>query len=283
MAKRVQSPSSIKTYQQCPRKYYYHYIEKIPSSPSIHTVRGTIAHAVLEDFFDQDVTQFDNVNQAEQAFTQSVQQLLIAKWKDAQTDLAGLDLTKDEEIKYFEETMMMMFNWLQGFMTKLRNLDEPLHEAFAHLTPIREQEYRSETHQVRGFIDAIENVQGVVRIMDYKTNSSFKIEYHHLQLSIYAMMYQEKHGKLPDYTGIYFLRGPEKLLRVSPAMVDDAKKIIANVHAKTASEDKGDYPMRIQRLCKWRTGQCDYYDFCFKNGVARQQDTLTPLTPKSNS
>ena len=45
---RVQSPSSIITYRQCPRKYYYHYIENLPTKPSIHTIRGKIVHSVLQ-------------------------------------------------------------------------------------------------------------------------------------------------------------------------------------------------------------------------------------------
>ena len=49
--KRVQSPSSINTYFQCPRKYYYIYNMKLKTSPSIHLVRGLVAHKVLENFF----------------------------------------------------------------------------------------------------------------------------------------------------------------------------------------------------------------------------------------
>ena len=58
MAKRVQSPSSIKLYQQCPRKYYYQYILKLQTLPNIHLVRGNIAHTVLEKFFDVDVSDY---------------------------------------------------------------------------------------------------------------------------------------------------------------------------------------------------------------------------------
>ena len=50
--KKVQSPSSIKTYKQCPRKYYYSYILGLEQPPNVHTVRGNIAHSVLEHFFD---------------------------------------------------------------------------------------------------------------------------------------------------------------------------------------------------------------------------------------
>ena len=58
MAKRVESPSSINTFLQCNRKYYYQYIEKLPTKPSIHTVRGNIAHSTLENFYALDVSSF---------------------------------------------------------------------------------------------------------------------------------------------------------------------------------------------------------------------------------
>ena len=62
MAKRVESPSSINTFKQCKRKYYYQYIEKLPTLPNIHQVRGNIAHSVLEDFFDTEISEFTTEN-----------------------------------------------------------------------------------------------------------------------------------------------------------------------------------------------------------------------------
>ena len=58
MAKRLESPSSINTFKQCKRRYYYRYIEKLPTISNIHQVRGNIAHATLEHFFDIDVSSF---------------------------------------------------------------------------------------------------------------------------------------------------------------------------------------------------------------------------------
>ena len=72
MAKRVESPSSINTFKQCKRKYYYSYIEKLPSVPSIHLVRGNIAHSALEDFYDIDVSKFNEEN-CQKEFQQAVQ------------------------------------------------------------------------------------------------------------------------------------------------------------------------------------------------------------------
>ena len=48
----MQSPSSINTYKQCPRKHFYQYILNLPTKPSIYLIRGSIVHEVLEKFFD---------------------------------------------------------------------------------------------------------------------------------------------------------------------------------------------------------------------------------------
>ena len=45
------SPSAINSYYKCPREYYYTYIGKLKTKPSIHLVKGSIVHKTLEDFF----------------------------------------------------------------------------------------------------------------------------------------------------------------------------------------------------------------------------------------
>ena len=199
MPKRVESPSSINTFKQCPRKYYYQYLEKLKTLPSIHTVRGNIAHSVLEDFFDIN-TNF-TADQAKYRIHKALQLLLVEKWKSYQEKLDFLKLSPDQIKFYFEETMMMLLNWGNQFHKKLaENIakGQDLQEAFIKLTPIREQEYRSDNYSVRGFIDAIQHVEDEVHIIDYKTNSRSDIKSSiRLQLSIYCLLYFEKHGKNP--------------------------------------------------------------------------------------
>ena len=76
---RIQSPSSINTHKQCPRKYWYSYVARLPSKPSIHLVRGTIVHAVLEKFFDTDVT---NVPDEPQAFFFTMKVILDEQFEE---------------------------------------------------------------------------------------------------------------------------------------------------------------------------------------------------------
>src|SRR3989338_10134128 len=113
--KRVESPSSINTFKQCHRKYYYQYIEKLPTLPNIHQVRGNIAHSTLEYFYDVDVSEWTRENYT-QKIQATVQQLFLHQWKTYHKELQGLHLHPDQEKFYFEETMLMLMNWSNHFI-----------------------------------------------------------------------------------------------------------------------------------------------------------------------
>jgi CRISPR/Cas system-associated exonuclease Cas4 (RecB family) len=261
MPRKLQSPSSINTYRQCPRKYYYQYIEELPTKPSIHTVRGHVVHQVLENFFKTDISKMDRGNYAIE-LKNSVQDLLAKYWK-GEKEFGKLGLAKEKLMFFFDESMIMLLRWVNGFIARLEGVMAQgynLKEAFKRLTPRTEQQYVSEEYHVQGFIDAIEEIDDIVRIIDYKTSASNDIssEYR-LQLAIYALLYNEKHGRLPQKVGINFLRDVEKFLDVDDELIEHAKREIAMVHRKTLSDSKGDYPLIPQPLCRW----CDFFNLCF--------------------
>lgn len=267
MAKRIESPSSINTFKQCKRKYYHQYIEKLPTFPSVHTVRGNIAHSCLEHFYDIDVNSFTEENR-KQKFLEAIQKLLIHQWGAYKKELQELHLSQDQIRFYFEETMLMLINWTNQFLEKLEHTLQdkkmPLQEAFHYLTPLRETKYLSDNYSVQGFIDAIQHLEDEVHIIDYKTNSSLEVKDSiRLQLAIYSLLYFEKHGKMPSKAGIFFLRHKLKLVTVDEELLELAKKEIELIHAHTsATEAKEDYPKTVSPLCKWNGGQCDFYDVC---------------------
>jgi RecB family exonuclease len=267
MPKRVESPSSINTFKQCKRKYYYNYIEKLPRTKSIHGVRGNIAHSALEDFYDIDISRF-TMDSYPQQFKVALQKMLLKQWGAYKKDLKELDLPKEKLQFYFEETLFMLLNWVKHFLEefeeKLPKHNNSIEETFKAITPSREKEYRSEKNSVRGFVDAIRFVDDEIHIIDYKTNSKSDIkESIKLQLAIYCMLYEEDTGKLPHKVGIFFLRDRLKMLDVDPSMVEKAKREIAEIHEHTSKEvNIEDYTKTVTGLCKWKTGQCDFYNTC---------------------
>ncbi len=266
MAKRVESPSSINTFKQCPRKYYYQYIAKLPTIPNVHQVRGNIAHTALEHFYDVDISHLTKDNY-EQELKKEIQQLLLRSWQSKDKELASLHLHPDQKAFYFEETMLMVMNWLNHFLEGLKpSLQNGIsfQEAFQRITPIREQHFQSDRYCVRGFIDAIHQVEDQVHIIDYKTNNTFDMKDSiKLQLAIYSLLYFEKHGKRPSKVGIFFLRHRLKMMNVDDELLELAKTEIELIHDHTSkTEDIKDYHRCVTPLCKWSSGQCDFYDVC---------------------
>jgi RecB family exonuclease len=263
--RRVQSPSSIILYKQCPRKYYYKYIVGLPESHSIHLFRGKIAHTVLEHFFDIDTKEI-NMQNYELKLKEIVQNDLLKYWQKYDKALKNLGLNSDQLKFYFEETMMMLFNWLNTFIDKIKSFDSlSFQEIFKKLTPIREQHFISQELGVQGFIDTIEQHQDEIHIMDYKTSSHFELSNDYkLQLGIYALLYQKKHNQTPHKAGIYFLRYKPKYVKVDQELLDYAQTEVNSIHINTASTNLVDYPKKESGLCKYSSGQCDFYDFCFK-------------------
>jgi putative RecB family exonuclease len=264
---RLQSPSSILTYRQCPRKYYYKYIERLPTPRSIHLVRGTIAHKVLEDVYDIDTA---NIPEAGFLFTLRVilQEMFKREWEQNKEELAALRLRDAELTDYYNETRVMVNNFFHYIVDKIQQQQgagaPTVKEAFARIRPAREVELHSKYHNVRGYADAIHKEGDRVVILDYKTSKKCEIsEEYRLQLGIYSMIYEEQE-RLPDEVGILFLKhGQELRIPVTRELVETARFECNAIQLNTRTKEIADYPKRPGPLCKWSTGQCEFYDTCW--------------------
>lgn len=267
MAKRVESPSSINTFKHCHRKYYYQYIEKLPTLPNIHQIRGNIAHSTLENFYDINVSLWTPENVA-QKVQSAIQTLFFHFWQQYKPKLEGLQLSKDQERFYFEETMLMLMNWANHFIEDVRAAIQEkkisVQEAVQLLTPLREQKFVSDHYSIQGFVDAIHQLDDEVHLIDYKTNASLELkDEQKLQLAIYCLLYSEKYGKTPAKAGIFFLRHKLKMIDVDAELLELAKREIKVLHTHTsACEHIDDYPQHVGPLCKWGSGQCDFFEAC---------------------
>jgi len=264
MPKRIQSPSSINIYKNCPRRYYYQYVAGLPTRENIHSVKGKLAHTILEKFFDIDIKHF-NDQEYKKELSYYMKNLFNACWLKSLESFENVGAVEKDMTEAKQEIAEMLANWLQNFFERI-DKEEDFKTAFKKFKPVeREAEYISENHMVKGFMDVIEDVDGEIKIIDYKTSKSLELtpEYK-LQLGIYALLYREKHGKLPHKISVWFLRDREVIVNVEPGMIDDVIKEIKEIHFRTESKSIDDYPKSVSRLCKWSTGQCDFYEECFK-------------------
>lgn len=239
---------------------------KISTKPNIHLVRGNIVHEVLEKFYDYDIAQ-TNESDFKKDIVYFLKNLFEARWRKDRQKLNTLGLTERELSFYYDESLQMLANWISSFFIRLD--DElskgmPLSKAFQNLRPSAiEREYKDKELMVRGFVDYIEERDGKIRLMDYKTSKKDEMtpEYR-LQLAIYALLYKREHAKLPDEVGILFLKHGEKMIPVTDELIKHAEFELEQIHSSTESDHINDYPKNQSPLCKYSTGECDFYELC---------------------
>jgi len=264
-----ESASSINTFRQCPRKYYYHYILGLPIKNTIYTLRGNIIHLVLQDFFG---VELEDITDYEGKFREIVINLFNYHWIDNLQELKDLGLENGEIKDFYNQSLMMLDNFARNFSKKiLKELENglSLKQAFEKIKPQTEMYYISEDYKIQGYIDAIHNISGDIILIDYKTSKKTEItrEYE-LQLALYALMYQEKHGVLPTKVGINFLiSGEEYLIDVNNELLLKAKMACEEIHTCTLSYNIKDYSRNITKLCDWGSGKCEFYNRCFNQKV----------------
>lgn len=263
---RLESPTSILTYIQCPRKYYYRYVKGLEAKPSIHLVMGGIVHSTIHAFHQTDITTLRQENFFEPLRSRMLNHL-TRKWDEAKEEFESLKLSSEEIESFYGEARSMVDNFFNHHISRLvtyqhrHNLS--LTEAFERLRPRTETRITSQRFGVMGVIDAIHDFDGQTVLIDYKTSKKNEVnEEYLLQLAIYALLYKEFFGRLPDKVGIHFLRHGEKLMPSSHELLALGEKKCMEIRNVTKGEEEKNYPQKKSGLCKYRTGQCDYYEIC---------------------
>lgn len=223
---RALSASAINTYLDCPLKFYFSVLEQIQEEDEItetveRDVFGSILHKVMEDLY----APFKG-----KLVTADLLKLL----RKDQPLLTGTIARAFAEL-FFKSPVVRPLegeNFLTGEM--VRKYAEKILEQDARFTPFHYIESEKKVRatitlsdkrvvQLKGFIDRVDSLDRVLRIVDYKTGSG-KLEFESvdglfdkeakdrpkavMQVFLYAWMFQQ----LSEYTGmpiqpaIYYLR-----------------------------------------------------------------------------
>jgi len=257
--KRRLSPSAINCFAKCPRGYFYQYIERRKSKPSIHLVKGIIVHEVLEYFY-----KAYNPNPKEHLFN-----LLKAKIKKFEKSIKMLEMEDDQIAHHIKDCEIILETYWMNIEQKMKGLihngkAENMNHAWYLIKPkLKEKYVKSKKLNCVGYIDRVhKDYDGVTTLGDYKTSNKFGIGLpmdYKRQLAIYALLYKEQELIMPDFVSVIFLRfGEEFLLEVTPSLLKFARDTILETHSKTFSDDIKDYPLKEGPLCGW----CDFNTLC---------------------
>lgn len=231
------SASAVKTYEQCPRKYYFNYIQKAPKKHWDHFDLGNICHKTLELFHTKYMKKAipkkewgklmsESFTKAREGFLNLSDPLIL----DAKEMLA-------EYLKSVKENGMPVVKGCEtSFDFKL-----------------------AEDIMVRGFVDRIDILKDKkFRIIDYKTTKNDKY-LEPFQLSVYGLWLKEQHPDIKSFKGAYVLLRHGSKLKEYDFNLEDIetarKDLIA--YAKKIKEENTWTPIPT-KLCNY----CDFKDIC---------------------
>lgn len=230
------SASSVKTFEQCRKKYYFTYIERAPKKTWDHFTLGSLIHKTLELFhrfyLEHPKSKSPRTKEMKNAF-----------------DLARKEFNASKEIEL--EAFLLTKDYLNTLTNK-------------NMLPIKsvEQPFEFEIDKniiVRGFIDRIdEDKDGNLTIVDYKTNKNTTY-LRPFQLSVYGLWLKKEHPDLKTYNGSYILLRHKSKTKDYIFNLFDIDKVQKELllYAKQIKEEK-EWSENPQFLCKY----CDFADIC---------------------
>ena len=229
------SKSKINTYLKCPLEFKFQYIDEIEAEPNKYMVLGSDVHSVAETFADKFGDELDEVN---------INNELIKIMNDLDI---GYDITEhvDNLSLFFKE--VFVDNDYKLFSQEEYLLDEE--------------------NRFSGICDIIlEDENGDLVVIDYKTSSSNSFHKYRRELCYYKLLVENVYDRDVSSVGIFFTRNGR--LRLLDVCDEDNKRKYLNdeeisqavdtLHYVRKQIKNENFPAKRQFLCKY----CTYRHIC---------------------
>lgn len=231
------SASAVKTYEQCPRKYFYNYIERAPRKQWDHFDLGNLCHKTLELFH------LDYIKNKKKK--QALGKIMSKSFKEARKDFPKMSVKLIEEAK----------DLIQDYLNKMKQDGMPNVKGVETYFNIS----LADDVLVRGYLDRLDMTpDGRYDIIDYKTTKNTKY-LDEFQLLVYGLWLKEQYPDVEAFRGSYvLLRHGAKLKSYDFNMedVDSIRKKLLG-YAKSLKEENTWSPVPTA-LCNW----CDFKNLC---------------------
>jgi len=169
----------------------------------------------------------------------TILELFDKNWHKQNGEIQKLGLDDKTIDEFYSESQEMLTGWLKRYLEN------------RYSRPKTEIKLFSKTHKAMGIIDAVFTENGHILLLDYKTGKKNEITQDiKVQMAIYALLYREKFGRMPDIVAIDFLKHQEeRRFRVSEKLIQYAAQICSDIHKITISNNEIDYPCQCGGWC----------------------------------
>jgi putative RecB family exonuclease len=242
------SPSRAADFKQCPLLYRFRTVDRLPETPTVAQVRGTVVHAVLEELF---------TLPAEQRLPERAMEMLAPAW-------AGQRAERPELAEAFTERDAEEI--LDSARTLVRSyfaMEDPRRLAPEACETLVEAELDSGV-LLRGYVDRLDVAPtGEIRVVDYKTGSAPREAFENkalFQMKFYALVLYRMRGVVPRQLRLMYLAG-EQSLAYEPdeaELLRFERTLEAIWKAILAAGRTGDFRASPGKLCRW----CDHKARC---------------------
>ena len=239
------SPSGASTFEQCPRRWRFRYVERLPEPPGVEALVGTFAHRVLELLM-QRKSSHRSKDEAKRIARTTWPELACGE------DYRDLELS-DDEAKAFR---WRAWHAIEG----LWHLENP-----ADVEVEATEEQLSVTLgdvPFRGVVDRLEREDDGLVVSDYKSGRAPTARYAPARLQqvlLYAAAVAEETGEQPVRAQLLYLGQRIVAAPVTPDEIGDAiGRLELTWSAIAEACDADDFEARPGPLC----GYCAYAEHC---------------------
>ncbi|WP_101650232.1 RecB family exonuclease [Brevibacterium ihuae] len=243
------SPSRANDFVQCPLKFRFRTLDRLPEPPSPAAFKGTLVHAVLERLFDSPPPE-------------RTLDTAVALLPGCYTALSE----RDPEIAAMypdQPAVDALFRESTELLRAYFGLELP-----ENLEPAEREKFVSVTLDnglvLRGFIDRVDVAPGgQVRLVDYKTGKQPRPQYRReadFQMRFYALLRHRTDGVLVHTLQLLYL-GSRSIASYHPTAADIERteaEILGIWDDITASARTGRWRPRKSPLCGW----CHFKPLC---------------------
>ena len=239
------SPSGAGTFEQCPRRWRFRYVERLPDPPGEAALAGSFAHRVLELLMQKPPAE---------RTPDAAKLIARQEWPEVEID-------DDYQALGYDEERSRQFRWkswqaIQGLWT----LEDPT------TVNVRatEQDVEAELGGVpfRGIVDRLEDEGDGLVVTDYKSGKAPAPRYRRARLDqvlLYAAAVQGATGETPVRARLLYLgQRPVGIDVTQPEIDGVVEKLSATWAAINTSCDTDEFEPRTGPLCGW----CPYVDQC---------------------